>query len=173
MENLYRTQSNCASYDRVVAQNYLELELDRQLCFPLYAAARAVVRAYGPLLDSVGLTYPRYLAMLALWGSPERPMTVGDLGDKLRLDSGTLTPLLKRLETSGHLSRRRDPDDERRVLLDLADQGWAPPDRGTDVADELLRSLDLSAEDFAELRRLLDQLLDQLEHQTPPERTEG
>jgi DNA-binding MarR family transcriptional regulator len=148
------------------------LELDRQLCFPIYATARAVVRAYGPLLDSVGLTYPQYLTLLALWGS-DGSMTVGELGQRLRLDTGTLTPLLKRLEKAGHLSRRRDPDDERRVLLDLTDQGWALRDGVANVPDELLRSLDLSAEDFAELRRLLDQLLGQLEHQTPPERTES
>jgi DNA-binding MarR family transcriptional regulator len=156
-----------------MASRYPMLELDRQLCFPIYATARAVVRAYGPLLDSVGLTYPQYLTLLALWGSPDGPMTVGELGQRLRLDTGTLTPLLKRLEKAGHLSRRRDPDDERRVLLDLTDQGWALRDRVADVPDDLLRSLDLSAEDFAELRRLLDQLLDQLEHQTPPERTES
>jgi MarR family transcriptional regulator, organic hydroperoxide resistance regulator len=149
------------------------LELERQLCFPIYATARAVVRAYGPLLDSVGLTYPQYLTLLALWGSSDGPMTVGELGQRLRLDTGTLTPLLKRLEKAGHLSRRRDPDDERRVLLDLTDQGWALRDRVAHVPDALLRSLDLSAEDFAELRRLLDQLLDQLEHHTPPERTES
>jgi DNA-binding MarR family transcriptional regulator len=149
------------------------LELERQLCFPIYATARAVVRAYGPLLDSVGLTYPQYLTLLALWGSPDGPMTVGELGQRLRLDTGTLTPLLKRLEKAGHLSRRRDPDDERRVLLDLTDQGWALRDRVAHVPAALLRSLDLSAEDFAELRRLLDQLLDQLEHHTPPERTES
>ena len=150
---------------------YPMLELDRQLCFPIYAAARAVVRAYGPLLDSVGLTYPQYLTLLALWGSPDGPMTVGELGQRLRLDTGTLTPLLKRLEKAGHLSRRRDPDDERRVLLDPTDQGWALRDRVAHVPDALLRSLALSAEDFAELRRLLGQLLDQLEHQTPPEPT--
>jgi DNA-binding MarR family transcriptional regulator len=145
------------------------LELDRQLCFPIYATARAVVRAYGPLLDAVGLTYPQYLTLLALWGSPAGPMTVGELGQRLRLDTGTLTPLLKRLENAGHLTRRRDPDDERRVLLQLTDQGWALRDRVAHVPGALLRSMDLSAEDVAELRRLLDQLLDQLEHQAPPE----
>jgi MarR family transcriptional regulator, organic hydroperoxide resistance regulator len=156
-----------------MAPTYPMLELDRQLCFPIYAAARAVVRAYGPMLDSVGLTYPQYLTLLALWGSPDGPMTVGELGQRLRLDTGTLTPLLKRLEKAGHLSRRRDSDDERRVLLDLTDQGWALRDRVAHVPDTLLRSLDLTAEDLAELRRLLDQLLDQLEHHTPPERTES
>ncbi len=152
-----------------MASSYPTLELDRQLCFPIYASARAVVRAYGPLLDAVGLTYPQYLALLALWGSPDGPMTVGELGQRLRLDTGTLTPLLKRLENAGHLSRRRDPDDERRVLLDVTDQGWALRDRVAHVPRALLRSMDLSADDVAELRRLLDQLLGQLEHQTSAE----
>jgi DNA-binding MarR family transcriptional regulator len=84
-----------------------------------------------------------------------------------------ISPLLKRLENAGHLSRRRDPDDERRVLLDLTDEGWALRDRVAHVPRALLRSMDLSADDIAELRRLLDQLLDQLEHPTPPERTES
>ncbi len=139
---------------------YPQLDLDRQVCFPLYAAARAVVRAYGPLLDAVGLTYPQYLTMLALWGSPTEPMTVGELGERLRLDTGTLTPLLKRLEHAGHLSRRRDPDDERRVLLEVTDQGWALRNQVAHVPGELLRSMHLSSDDIAELRRLLDQLLD-------------
>lgn len=150
---------------------YRELELDRQLCFPLYAAARAVVRAYGPLLDAVGLTYPQYLAMLALWGSPDAPLTVGELGDRLRLDTGTLTPLLKRLEGAGYVSRRRDPDDERRVLLAVTDQGWALRERVAHVPDELRRRLDLSADDFGELRRLLDRVLVGLDDTTrSPER---
>src|ERR687898_207815 len=174
MAHLYRGRLNCArGIVESMAPRYPMLELERQLCFPIYATARAVVRAYGPLLDSVGLTYPQYLTLLALWGSPDGPMTVGELGQRLRLDTGTLTPLLKRLENAGHLSRRRDPDDERRVLLDPTGPGGGPPDRGAARPGEPLRSLDLSAEDFAELRRLLDQLLDQLEHQTPPERTEG
>jgi DNA-binding MarR family transcriptional regulator len=147
---------------------YPELDLDRQLCFPLYATARAVVRAYGPLLDAVGLTYPQYLAMLALWESPEGPLNVGELGERLRLDTGTLTPLLKRLEHAGHLSRRRDPADERRVLLEVTDEGWALRDRVAHVPRELLRSMRLSADDVDELRRLLDQLLDQLDQAASP-----
>ncbi|HET9654199.1 MAG TPA: MarR family transcriptional regulator, partial [Kineosporiaceae bacterium] len=77
---------------------YPELELGRQLCFALYSASRAVVRAYGPLLEELGLTYPQYLVLLALWERPGEPLTVGGLGGLLHLDSGTLTPLLKRLE---------------------------------------------------------------------------
>jgi DNA-binding MarR family transcriptional regulator len=138
---------------------YPELDLDRQLCFPLYAAARGVVRAYGPLLDAVGLTYPQYLAMLALWGSPDEPVTVGELGERLRLDTGTLTPLLKRLESAGYVSRRRDPEDERRVLLAVTDEGWALRDRVAHVPGELRQRLELTADEFADLRRLLDQVI--------------
>src|SRR5207253_3188161 len=106
-------------------KKYVQLELDRQLCFALYAASRAVTRAYGPILDEVGLTYPQYVTMLALWDSPERPVTVGDLGGRLHLDTGTLTPLLKRLEGLGYITRTRDAADERRVLLDVTKRGMA------------------------------------------------
>ena len=102
-----------------------QLELDIQLCFPLAAASRAVTHAYGPLLEPFGLTYPQYLTLLALWSGPER-QTVGDLGRRLRLDSGTLTPLLKRLENAGLIERERDPDDERRVIVTLTPAGGAP-----------------------------------------------
>src|SRR3984957_12773322 len=82
---------------------YPQLELDDQLCFALYTASRAVVRAYGPLLDDAGLTYPQYVTMLVLWADPDRPRSVGELGERLQLDSGTLTPLLKRLSAMGHV----------------------------------------------------------------------
>ena len=152
---------------RTVDTRYPELDLDRQHCFRLYAAARAVVRAYGPLLGPVGLTYPQYLAMLALWESPEGTMTVGALGERLRLDTGTLTPLLKRLESAGHVSRRRDPADERRVLLAVTDEGWALRDRVTHVPSEILRSIDLAPGEVADLRRLLDLVVEQLEQDSP------
>ena len=141
---------------------HAQLDLDVQICFPLYAATRAVTRTYAQLLDEVGLTYPQYLTMLALWGA-EEPITVGDLGARLRLDSGTLTPLLKRLQTAGHLQRRRDTEDERRVLLEVTDQGWELRDQVAHVPGALVRLLSLNAEDGAELRRLLTQLLENLD----------
>lgn len=97
------------------------LDLDRQICFPLYAATRAVTRRYSEVLADVGLTYPQYLVMLALW--TDGPLTVGELGHRLRLDSGTLTPLLKRLEASGLVSRLRAVEDERRVHIHLTAAG--------------------------------------------------
>jgi len=99
------------------------LLLDRQVCFPLYAATNLLNRLYGPVLKPLGLTYPQYLVMLVLW--EEEPQTVGALGARLYLDSGTLTPLLKRMEAAGLVSRTRDAEDERRVLIGLTEQGRA------------------------------------------------
>lgn len=97
------------------------LQLDNQLCFALYSTSLAMTKVYKPLLDALGLTYPQYLAMLVLW---ERDgLMVSELGDKLYLDSGTLTPLLKRLETSGYISRIRAVEDERRVYITLTSSG--------------------------------------------------
>jgi MarR family transcriptional regulator, organic hydroperoxide resistance regulator len=107
-----------------VADRLPQLELDNQLCFALYRASRAVVRAYGPLLADLGLTYPQYMTMLVLWQADE-PLPVSRIGERLALDSGTLTPLLKRLEDQGLVGRRRDPDDERRVLVSLTPEGTA------------------------------------------------
>jgi DNA-binding MarR family transcriptional regulator len=99
------------------------LSLDQQICFPLYAATNLLNRLYTPVLNKLGLTYPQYLVMLVLW--EQQPQTVGALGARLYLDSGTLTPLLKRMETSGFVTRARDPGDERRVMIGLTDQGKA------------------------------------------------
>ncbi|PXW73340.1 MarR family transcriptional regulator [Blastomonas natatoria] len=99
------------------------LLLDRQVCFPLYAATNLLNRLYGPVLKPLGLTYPQYLVMLVLW--EDEPQTVGSLGARLYLDSGTLTPLLKRMEAAGLVSRTRDAEDERRVLIGLTEQGRA------------------------------------------------
>jgi DNA-binding MarR family transcriptional regulator len=115
-----------------VNQHTPQLELDNQLCFALYNASRAVTRAYGPVLTELNLTYPQYLAMLVLWES-SAPVTVGDLGGRLNLDSGTLTPLLKRLEALGYVSRDRDPADERRVLVSLTSVGSDLRTRAADV----------------------------------------
>lgn len=97
------------------------LDLDRQVCFPLYAASNLLNRLYRPILSELGLTYPQYLVMLVLW--KQTPQTVGSLGGSLHLDSGTLTPLLKRMEQGGLIKRTRDAEDERRVLVGLTSKG--------------------------------------------------
>lgn len=134
-----------------------QLDLDVQMCFPLYAAARAVTRTYAALLADVGLTYPQYLVMLALWGE-DGPMTVGSLGDRLRLDSGTLTPLLKRLEAADLVVRRRDPADERRVLLEVTANGRALRERVADVPRQLVAAMGISLQEGKQLRELLGRL---------------
>jgi DNA-binding MarR family transcriptional regulator len=116
---------------------YPQLELDRQLCFALYTASRAMVRAYGPLLEDAGLTYPQYITLLVLWEEPRQPRTVGELGARLHLDSGTLTPLLKRLSAMGYVTRSRDAEDERRVLVDLTPAGLSLRDQLAEVPQSL------------------------------------
>ncbi|MGH3361349.1 MAG: MarR family winged helix-turn-helix transcriptional regulator [Nocardioides sp.] len=139
-----------------------QLDLDAQLCFPLYAATRAVTRAYADLLDDASLTYPQYLTLLALWDAG-RPVTVGELGGRLRLDSGTLTPLLKRLEAAGHVTRRRDTADERRVLVEVTESGWGLREQLSGVPRELFAGLGLDDDDAAELRRLLGHVVERLD----------
>ncbi|MGY6501124.1 MAG: MarR family winged helix-turn-helix transcriptional regulator [Acidimicrobiales bacterium] len=139
-----------------------QLDLDLQLCFPLYAASRAVVRAYGPLLEPHGLTYPQYLTLMALWSGPET-QTVGEIGRRLRLDSGTLTPLLKRLEAAGHVTRRRDADDERRVVVALTASGVALQDEVAEVPLSIVETLGLTLDEGIALRGLLDRVLAHLD----------
>ncbi len=134
---------------------YPQLELDRQLCFALYTASRAVVRSYAPLLADAGLTYPQYITMLVLWEAPEQPRSVGELGERLHLDSGTLTPLLKRLTALGYVTRSRDAEDERRVLVTVTAEGLALRDRLAAVPASFLSCLNV---DVAEAGALRDQL---------------
>lgn len=133
------------------------LRLDAQLCFPLYAAANAVSRAYRPLLEPLGLTYPQYLAMLVLWESA--PLVVGEIGERLLLDSGTLTPLLKRLEASGLVQRQRDSDDERRVVVDLTPAGQRLKSKARAVPEALACRALMDPADAVRLRDDLKALL--------------
>lgn len=131
-----------------------QLELDNQLCFALYDASRAVIRSYGPLLAELGLTYPQYLTMLVLWEA-EAPVTVGELGTRLHLDSGTLTPLLKRLEQIGYVARRRDPADERRVLVELTADGAARRADAACIPGQLFPRYGLELDEARDLKERL------------------
>ena len=126
------------------------LRLDRQVCFPLYAASNLLTRLYRPVLAELGLTYSQYLVMLVLWECS--PQTVGSLGERLHLDSGTLTPLLKRMEAAGLVTRQRDPADERRVLIALTGPGGYLRERARHVPATLASGLDLSSTDLQSLR---------------------
>ncbi|MDD0811333.1 MarR family transcriptional regulator [Curvibacter sp. RS43] len=129
------------------------LQLDNQVCFALYSASLAMTKLYKPLLDEIGLTYPQYLVMLVLWEGDG--LTVSELGERLFLDSGTLTPLLKRLEAAGLLSRLRDASDERRVRLTLSAQGRALRDRAERIPPCVLAASQCS---LPELQSLTTQL---------------
>ena len=137
---------------------HAQLELDLQLCFRLYAASRALTRAYAPLLEPHGLTYPQYLTLLALWSGPDQQI-VGDLGRRLQLDSGTLTPLLKRLEQAGLVERRRDRTDERRVVVSLTAAGDALQDDLAHVPGALVERTGLPFDEWIALGGSLDRLL--------------
>jgi MarR family transcriptional regulator, organic hydroperoxide resistance regulator len=139
-----------------------QLTLSSQLGLPLYAAARGVTRRYAELLTEVGLTYPQYATMLALWDAAA-PLTVGEIGERLHLDSGTLTPVLKRLESAGHVARHRDDADERRVLVEVTPEGERLRAQVADVPERAWRGTGLQAEDAQQLRRLLDRLLNGLD----------
>lgn len=136
------------------------LHLDRQLCFALYSTSLAMTRLYKPLLAPLGLTYPQYLVMLALW--QQDGVTVSGLGERVALDSGTLTPLLKRLEAAGLLRRQRDGADERRVLLQLTAAGRALRERAMAVPAEIVRASGCELDEIAGLTARLQQLRQRL-----------
>ena len=128
--------------------------LEDQLCFALYAASRAMTARYRPLLDAIGLTYPQYLVMLLLW--EEDNQTVGQLGVRLSLDSGTLSPLLKRLTTAGLVTRHRRVEDERSVAIVLTDAGRALRDKADAISEEIICALDMDRAEFADLKAKLN-----------------
>ncbi|MFI6822603.1 MarR family winged helix-turn-helix transcriptional regulator [Micromonospora sp. NPDC050187] len=132
-----------------------DLTLRRQVCFALYAASRAVTDVYRPILDGLGLTYPQYLVLLVLWERGDAAPTVSELGTALRLDSGTLSPLLKRLEGAGLVVRRRAARDERRVEVELTDAGRALREPACDVPHRVAASTGLTLDELVALRDTL------------------
>ena len=140
--------------------------LDNQLCFPLYACSKEIVRRYAPLLDELGLTYTQYICMMALW--EHDGVSVRELGDRLFLDSGTLTPLLKKLEARGLLVRERSTSDERRLVVRLTDEGRAMREGAARVPGQMACSVPLSPEEGAQLASLLWTLLARFSKEDDP-----
>ena len=138
-----------------------QLKLDGQLCFPLYAAARKAVNAYTPMLKPLGLTYTQYIVLLALWESGKT--TVGDLCRTLYLDCGTLTPLLKKMEESGWITRCRCKVDERVVDVTVTDKGWELREQVKDLPEKVGNCTAMPREDLYTLYTLLHQFLDSME----------
>ena len=141
--------------------DYPQLLLGNQLCFPLYAAARRIVNAYTPLLRPLGLTYTQYIVCLTLW--EEEETTVGTLCKRLYLDCGTLTPLLKKLEDAGYIRRCRSQEDERVVRVSVTEKGWELREKVRDVPMQVGKCVTLPPEDARSLYGLLYRLLDDAE----------
>ena len=140
---------------------YSALRLENQLCFPLYAASREVVKRYRPYLDPLGITYTQYIAMMVFW--EQRKCSVKELGEKLYLDSGTLTPVLKSLEAKGFVRRYRSTEDERVLIVEVTEEGEKLRDRALEVPQHVGGCIHLEDDEAAELYRLLYKLLGAIE----------
>lgn len=136
------------------------LNLDNQLCFAVHSTAHAIARAYRPLLEPLGLTYPQYLTLMVLW--EQDGLTVSEIGSRLFIDSGTLTPLLKRLEAIGYISRRRSTHDERQVLISLTPSGSALKERALCIPGAMAEAMGQPLEDLVTLKTMLGKLRDSL-----------
>ncbi len=149
--------------EAVAASSDEWLRLDAQLCFRLYATSRSLTRCYQPLLDALGLTYPQYLAMLVLW--QQEGQTVSELSEQLKLDPSTMTPLLKRLESAGWITRERRKHNEREVEIALTDAGRELKTRARSVPPAIMSATGLSMSEAETLRELLDKLMQRLDVQ--------
>ncbi len=137
------------------------LRIENQLCFPLYTASREVIRQYDPFLKKLDLTYTQYLVMLVLW--EEKEMNLKDLGNILYLDSGTLTPLLKKMEVKGYLLRQKDEGDARNLIVTLTEKGCRLKEQAKEIPEQIADCLKLQPEEAKTLYHLLYQIIHQLE----------
>ncbi len=140
-----------------MSDKYDCLKLKSQLCFPLYACSKEIIRRYKPFLDKVDLTYTQYITMMALWENES--MNVRELGQCLFLDSGTLTPVLKKLENKGYLERHRSREDERNLIVTVTEKGWDLRESALSIPEAMSGCVNLASEDAEELYRLLYKLL--------------
>lgn len=143
-----------------MADKYDALLLENQICFPLYAVAKEIVGKYHDLLEKINLTYTQYIVMMVMW--KDKKCNVKTLGEKVRLDSGTLTPLLKKLESKGFITRNRDKEDERNVIIEITDQGEKLKEKAVNIPYEIGRCVPLSIEEAQTLYNLLYKLLGKL-----------
>lgn len=142
-------------------EGYEQLKLENQLCFPLYAAAKEVVRKYKPYLDELDLTYTQYIAMMVLWENES--MNVKELGSKLYLDSGTLTPLLKKLEAKGYITRCRCKEDERNLIIQITEKGEALKEKAAGIPQEMTdKWINISNDEIKVMYHALYKLLSQI-----------
>ena len=146
---------------KVTKDRYESIRLKNQLCFPLYACSKEIIRQYRKPLEKLGLTYTQYVVMMVLWD--DGGMTEGDLGKKVYLDSGTLAPLLKWMEKQGIINRVRPDDNERKLFISLTEKGEAMKEQALDVPKAMNGCIDLPENELKELKRLLDKAISGME----------
>ena len=146
---------------KLTSDRYESIRLKNQLCFPLYACSKEIIRQYRKPLEKLGLTYTQYVVMMVLW--EDGGMTEGDLGKKVYLDSGTLAPLLKRMEKQGIINRVRPDDNERKLFISLTEKGEAMKEQALDVPKAMNGCIDLPENELKELKRLLDKAVSGME----------
>ena len=136
---------------------YAALKIENQICFPLYACSREIIKSYKPFLDEIDLTYTQYIAMMVLW--EHKTMNVKAMGEQLYLDSGTLTPVLKKLESKGYITRQRSTADERNLIVTITDAGEVLKEKAVTVPAEIAKCSNLDPGEAAELYRILYKML--------------
>ena len=141
-------------------EKYDNLKIQNQLCFPLYACSKEIIKRYKPMLDKLDLTYTQYIVMMVMWEQKE--INVKKLGECLFLDSGTLTPLLKKLENKGYISRKRSTDDERNLIISITDKGMKLRLKAKDVPMEMGKCINLSKDEAMQLYKTLYKILEVL-----------
>ncbi len=137
------------------------LKLENQLCFPLYACGKEITRLYKPFLDEIGLTYTQYISMMVLW--EEKEITLKKLGERIFLDSGTLTPLLKKLETKGYIIRKKDKNDDRNLLIELTEEGLSLREKALTIPERIATCVHLQKDEAVQLYGILKKILSSFE----------
>lgn len=143
-----------------MGEEYENLKIENQLCFPLYACSKEIIKKYKPLLDKLDLTYTQYIVMLVLWD--KRKMNVKSLGEVLFLDSGTLTPVLKKLEVKGYIQRNKALEDERNLIIEVTDQGIQLREKAKSIPNELSKCVNLTPKEATNLYKILYKILDKI-----------
>lgn len=140
---------------------YENLKLENQLCFKIYSVSKSIVRIYGPLLKEIDLTYPQYLAMMVLWEHKKLPFK--EISSKLKMKTGTLTPILSKLEGSGYLERIKDENDDRKIYISITQKGLEIEDRAKDIPKRIAEDLNLEEEDYQKYLQEFDDLANKLD----------
>ena len=142
-----------------MTNNYDSLKLSNQLCFPLYAVSKEIIRGYKPYLDELDITYTQYITMMVMW--EDQSISVKKLGEKLFLDSGTLTPVLKTLEKKGYVTRQRFAEDERVLIVTVTDEGMKLRDRAVEIPSKISNCVTLEPEEAVNLAKTLNKIMNQ------------